>query len=132
MIRLNKDLVEQEFFWLHPNLIAIIADMASYCMTRYNYTITITSMLRKKTSDSGAHETGRAVDISSKELDPDEIADIVNYLNLEYERPDGKLTCLHHDVGLGPHFHLQVPYTKSFEGQERANVNYCKNKIVKH
>lgn len=131
MIRINPDLRESDFFKLAPQLLIIVADVASYCLVRYNYYITITSMLRKKTSDSGVHETGRAIDISVKELDAEEIADIVNYINLNYERTDNKPTALFHNVGQGDHIHIGVQYSKSFEGQERANINFCQT-ITKH
>ena len=132
MIRLNPDLRESDWWKLHPKLLTIVCNVADYCLVRYNYYITISSMLRKKTDDNGVHQTGRAIDISSKELDADEIADIVNFVNLNYPRDDKKPTAIYHDVGQGAHFHFQVQYQRSFEGQERSNIDFCQNLVTKH
>lgn len=58
---------------------------------------------------SGVHEAFRAVDVRSHELNIQRIRQIEWLVNKRFPRSDGKPTCLYHDVGQGPHFHLQVP-----------------------
>ena len=84
--------------------------------------------------DSGVHEAHRAVDFRDHTLVPDErllgrfsetaaytagqVRHIVETMNAEFPREDGKLVCIHHSFCGGMlHFHLQVPVDW---GQERG------------
>ena len=94
----------------HPKLIEL-----NLCfVTRYSYVVVVTSAYRPKkihVNDSGIHGTIplRADDLSSVEFDdPEGIRDDMNSLWIyDPERPQLKV-CVYHDVGFGPHFHLQV------------------------
>ena len=94
-------MLEMEY---HPTLIELVL----WFSVRFSNT-TFTSAYRK--GDPGVHGTipCRAVDIRSKGFeDPQGVADEVNR-NWVYDpnRPEMKC-CVYHDIGLGPHFHLQV------------------------
>lgn len=62
---------------------------------------------------SGVHEAGRGVDFRDEFLGLRKYSDaqaslICAFLNLKYQRKDGKKTCIHHTFGAGPlHFHIQ-------------------------
>jgi len=53
---------------------------------------------------------GRACDLRCRDYSRAEIAELVAWFNAHGPaRTDGKPTALAHDVGLGMHFHVQVP-----------------------
>lgn len=94
----------------HPKLVEL-----NLCfITRYSYTIVVTSAYRTKkiyAKDSGIHMTIplRADDISSAEFgDPESIRDDINNLWIYDPKRPNLSVCVYHDVGLGQHFHLQV------------------------
>jgi len=70
----------------------------------------ITSTWRPKTTDSGVHEAGRAIDaVPLKALPFDICIKIRDEINQRVKYGDGsKPTCLYHDAGSGYHWHLQT------------------------
>jgi hypothetical protein len=73
--------------------------------------ITITSIWRPKTTDSGVHEANRGVDIRTMYFTESEIAQILEFLSqVEYGLSSSGQplkTAIYHDVGQGKHLHLQ-------------------------
>lgn len=139
MIRFKKDVLKDDFFRLHPQLVRILGDMANYCLTHYNHVITISSMIRPQSKDSGVHETGRAVDISRymynldgsgvvSQLPQKAIDEVLNYITFEYPRTDKNQTIKYHNVDTGFHFHLQVQFSKAFESFEKANIELARRR----
>lgn len=60
--------------------------------------------------ESGVHRTGRAVDISTRQLDKKTINALVTTMNMRYPRYDGFPTVIYHKMKGGVyHLHVQVP-----------------------
>lgn len=127
-------LKEYDFFRLDPMLIAIYGDFVAFCMRKFGVRPSITSMLRRNTTDNGVHATGRAIDLSHHEYDPingkrletipiEHCQKIADAFNIKYPRTDGKLTVLWH-FGSAWHWHIQTAFNKSFEKQEYENKIY--------
>lgn len=131
MITLKPELEITDFFRLHPKLISIYGELAATALRRHGVIPTITSMLRPKTTDSGVHEGGRALDCSrhqytrsgkiARSIPEDKIQALVSYINIMFPRSDGKDTCIYHDTGSGDHFHIQTGFDKLFETYELEN-----------
>lgn len=63
------------------------------------------------------HTLHRGVDLRSKVYTGDEIDILREMTNKQFEYGRGKQVAIFHDVGAGPHFHLQAP---SARGQWRG------------
>lgn len=145
-LRFHPGLKKDDFFLLHPSLIEVTAYFLDYVLGKYQVRPTITSMIRPKKSDSGVHETGRALDLSRHEHDFDikkvnaykivrsipeeECNRIVRMMNSIYVRDDDLTTIMWHDAGFGWHFHIQVPFEPVFQEQELKNINLAKSRAV--
>lgn len=102
----NTDVLESMLIYpAHTKLI----DLLKWFCTRYSETV-FTGMYEKRDYPS-VHDTNpvRGMDIRSRVFeDPQAVADDVNnHWIYDPDRPD-KMCALYHDVGRGPHFHLQV------------------------
>lgn len=108
------------FMYVHPMLSLIVADINLYCWNKFKRKITITSAVRTEQEDrklgarSTTHQEGRAVDISVKGLDADQILEIEDYFESKYSgygaysasTMDENLIVYH--VGTAPHLHIQL------------------------
>ena len=113
------------FFSIHPILIMILGDMASYCLER-NLPFVITSTRSTLKEDnkikrrSSTHRTGRAADISVNGWDAFQIQDFAIYFNEKYEEyaalssktNEPQLVVFH--VGTAPHIHVQVGWKYTY------------------
>jgi len=90
-------------------------------------------MIREKTTDSGVHQTGRAIDISKSmynkngrgvlsSLSDHQIRQVLSVVSDKYPRSDKKETILYHTAGFGWHFHVQVAYSESWRKYELLNI----------
>lgn len=115
----NKDLITQ--FDEIPTLLQLVVEEADrYSQEKYGQELLLTSIWRKKTTDSGVHQAWRAVDArdefkdtltspSQRQFTDSQVRDIVSHINGKFPRIDGKKTCIHHAVEGGMlHFHFQV------------------------
>lgn len=100
---------------LTPKMVIVLGHFLVFAKGR-NLPIVITNVKHKfKESVSNTHPEGRAVDISVKKWSLSDRRDCEIYLNshaLQYgaisKRTGHHRVIYPHDVGLGPHFHLQV------------------------
>lgn len=104
-------------FKCSPKLISILFDLVNKWNGKFD--VLATSIIRPRTTDSGIHSYGRAVDFllvlpdGSPLLSDKLIQETLEYVNDKYEySPNSKLkTLIWHTVGGGfgsYHFHLQV------------------------
>lgn len=101
----------------HPFLIALLL----WLIVRYSKgKIILTSAFRK--GDPGVHGQVplRGIDLRSTVFDdPQKICDDINIVWIyDPKRPDKK-TAIYHDIGQGPHIHLQVHPDTIFNGEEK-------------
>lgn len=125
MFRLIHFKTERQFAeWLDPRvdsrLKVIIYAVAGFCFDTFGKFVTITEIIRtvaerleiykdnpEMAGKVGVHEVGRAMDIRTIGFTPQEIAQLLKFLNENFEY-DGKYeTAVYHDV-VGFHIHLQV------------------------
>ncbi len=99
---------------LHPRLLAVLLALATWMWLNYRRGIIITSIWRKKTTDSGVHEAWRGVDIRTSDWPGDAAEKAVEWLNSTFSYDPSRptlQTALHHE-GTGDysgiHLHLQV------------------------
>lgn len=131
VITVKDDVDPEDLLRLHPRLILIAADFIDYAYRRYGILLTISSILRPKTTDSGVHERGRGIDFSRHQyldnglilasIPEKDCNDICVSINHKYPRDDGHETIKWHDSGSGFHFHLQVPYDPKWNANEIEN-----------
>lgn len=97
----------------HYKLCEIAKDLINL-MSKMSLTPTITSAYRN--GDTGVHGYGRGLDFRTHHLSIDEINTLCSVINERwcYDPARPEMVCLmYHDVGKGPHLHLQVhPNTK--------------------
>lgn len=102
------------FTQIHPKLGMVFYHLYLLLSEKGIQEITVTSIIRPKTEDSGVHAEGRAIDVSVN-FDTLVAQDVVNTINNSYiydlKRPHLKTAILHttdilQDSGL--HIHLQV------------------------
>lgn len=58
------------------------------------------------------HTPKRGVDLGSAIYTGDEIDILLEMTNKQFEYGRGKKVAIFHDVGAGPHFHLQAPFAR--------------------
>jgi len=93
---------------IRPRLWTIFDKLETYCIDNCTHA-KITSTWRKKTTDSGIHELGRAIDVVP--VDPlrfhicERIRDLINW---QFPYNDDFDTCLWHNAGSGYHWHIQI------------------------
>ena len=104
---------------LDLRLVALVVAVAVHVLGRYGKVIEITEIFRThgeqlriypdKPNRRSVHESWRGVDIVVRGLGEKEYQQIRDWVNHRW--PYGKKrykTCKFHDVGLGPHLHLQA------------------------
>lgn len=104
------------FCKINPRLGFIFFDIVKEC-NKKNIFVVITSMIRPKTTDSGIHSEGRAIDFILNDNSKENIAWLLHYVNNIYSYgPNNKFqTLIWHSAGGpgafgSPHFHLQVNF----------------------
>jgi hypothetical protein len=128
MLQFKPGLNPIELTMLKPQLLHVLGYVANLITEVYRKDAVITSILRVKGIDIGVHSTGRAVDVRSIDLTSAQILNVVSKVNSEFSRLDGKPTCIHHDIGLGMHFHLQVPATVCWNDSEFKISRYLEGR----
>lgn len=125
-----------ELMVLHPYALIVFAGLVAYCFDRGYPAPVITSIARTEEenaaagAESDAHVSLRAFDVRSFVYTEEQIEDIKQYMNKEFEMyaavnsKGHRVLCVYHKVeGGGMHFHLQIhrrfalPY---FQGMESA------------
>ena len=103
------------FFFLHPLVILIAADMSYYCKTR-NIPFVITSSVSTLKEDqalkrkSSTHRTARSIDVRSRVFNEQEKKEFINYFENKYSHiaatdKNGKPNLI---VYHNHHFHVQI------------------------
>ena len=93
---------------VRPRIWTIYEKLETYCIVNCTHA-KITSTWRRKTTDSGIHELGRAIDVVP--VHPlrfhvcERIRDLINW---EFEYDEHRKTCLWHNAGSGYHWHIQI------------------------
>jgi hypothetical protein len=114
MIEFKENSLKDEFDdpKLDTRVRAIVLALAGFVKYEFGKDITITSVWRTKTTDSGVHEAWRAVDVRSIYFTDSEINEILLFLNNFFygKSVSGEdlQTAICHDVGQGQHLHIQV------------------------
>lgn len=86
----------------------IILDILWYSRYHFGKGIIITSLVRTDNRMS-VHYWGRGADLRSRCYTSEQLKDIKQYINNNYEyRTPGKQILMIHDVGQGIHIHVQV------------------------
>jgi len=115
-----------EWLAVDPRIRAIVLALAEECDRRGYASPIVTSILRTPdehariyagranapaSSPHIADPRGlvRAVDLRSHIYTPEQVATLVAWMNQHWPRADKRPTALCHNVGLGMHFHVQVP-----------------------
>jgi hypothetical protein len=98
----------------YPNILIEMALEVVKLISSFDSQVVITSSFRE--GDAGVHGVFRGLDFRSYALTKDQITIIVDCMNSNYcyddSRPNMKVL-LFHNVGLGPHLHLQShPHTR--------------------
>ena len=110
-----------------PKLKHIIKMVDCYMMAKYGYEITVTETMRtQKQQDyiyrnsaryktdpwTSVHQGGYGVDLRTRDMDPQMIADVVQLCNnITYDENDlRRKTAQAHSVGSGFHLHIQCKY----------------------
>ena len=92
----------------HETLISVSSDVAEWMIDEGIQPI-ITSAFRP--GDIGVHGCGRGLDYRTWHMTKKQVWDLVAYVNKKWvydsQRPNIKVA-IFHDVGRGPHLHLQV------------------------
>lgn len=92
----------------HSLLTTIAMEIVCF-IQQLGITVTITSAYRE--GDKGVHGFFRGLDFRSWEFTDKQLIEICEAINKKWEydpeRPD-KVVLIHHDVGRGPHLHLQT------------------------
>lgn len=104
---------------VHPHLLRVVAFVSLWVFRKYGRLPEVTEVFRTEEEQraiypgeplkKSVHQFWRGCDIVVRGLDPAEngrIRDAANSL-FPYGKP-GHQTCIYHDVGRGPHLHLQV------------------------
>lgn len=107
-----------------------VMDCLVLMLCHMGYLPIVTSMVREKgkiAGESGVHATGRAIDLNvrhykeaakksapSRNLNKYEADKLCAAINIAFKRSDQKMTAIYHDTGHGRHFHLQVPWSKTY------------------
>lgn len=115
----------KEFPEITDRLKSLVYLAKHYMLSKYNYEITITDVLRtQEEQDSiygdntnyiekpwkSVHQYFRGVDIRSKDMTGpmiNDLRDLLNTIPYDENRPNKK-TCIVKDVGRGLHFHIQA------------------------
>ena len=110
-----------ELMVIHPYALIVFAGLVAYCHDRGYPAPIITSIARtaeenaKEGAESDSHCTLRAFDISSHPYTLDQIKDIKDYMNREFEqyaaynKRGHRVLCVYHAVPGGAfHFHMQI------------------------
>ena len=98
---------------ISPNLKIILFDVNNWLKER-GHEMTITSMIRPQSGDSGVHAAKRAFDISIKGIE-NLAQELCDYVNKKYVYGNGKKTAILNDggnyagQGIANHIHFQVP-----------------------
>jgi len=100
-----------------PIMLQIIAeDFADYSIKEFGIEPVVTRILEVVEGESGVHQDYRAIDFRNehggiKLYQPNQVAELVDYINSRYPRVDDYDTIIHHSFDDGPeHFHIQLPY----------------------
>ena len=138
MLTYAKNIYRSDMDLTHPLLGVIVFDFAFFCLRRYGFVPTITSIIRPQSKDSGVHAAGRAIDFSrhrysdkgkvTGSIPESDIPKILSYFNIKYPRGDQLDTIKYHDVGLGPHFHIQVAFDNAFRTWETENIRLAESR----
>lgn len=105
----------EDFKKVNPKLITVWGWFVNYC-AKHGLECCITSIIAPKTANSisSTHLEGRAIDARSSGFNDDQKLDCIHFMEencgkLGAYSPDGiQRVIIHHDVGYGPHFHMQV------------------------
>lgn len=117
-----------QFNQLDPRVQGIALLVAFYFRKFWNYPAVVTSVYRssqeqKQLRAKGApavanspHEDWRAVDLRLNTFSHpmEELTKLVDLINFNFRREDGKPTVLVHGEGANVHLHIQVPKEKRF------------------
>jgi len=99
----------------NPLIVKIVEKYASY----WEETV-ITSIHRKKTTDSGVHEDWRGIDIRANDKPHNCVIETVSEMNSYFQRKDGKLVAIAHGDGANFHVHIQTP----IDGEDGMKKKY--------
>ena len=100
-----------EFQRLHPKCKEVAYIASILCKTIFNEQLNVTSIFRKKTSDSGIHESYRAIDFKplSQEEYTYRLIEMINQLYIyDPKRPNLKVAADNPFHGTAQHIHIQV------------------------
>jgi len=106
----TPDVPISQFERLDPRLQALLLWFDRHSALHYGHDITVTSLIRPRTTDSGVHEAGRGADVRSHDFSGVELAQLTAFINKSFPYPRGLKTMIVHDTGKGVHIHLQVPW----------------------
>jgi hypothetical protein len=124
IIQFKTDIIKPEFDTIDDRLRIMIYSLAGYVSYNFGKQIIITELLRTQTTQDSyyannpdyqnkkwfsVHQFSRGCDVSLQYFTPSEINDIELFGNLHFVYNNTLKAFLIHDIGLGPHLHLQVP-----------------------
>jgi DNA polymerase II small subunit/DNA polymerase delta subunit B len=113
--------IEAEFNELeikNKRLYYIIKDTNNYTVKKYKKNITLTEVYRTQEEQNryykgkpkfkSPHQRWLAVDIRTHNFTKQQVQNIVKYINNKYNKHSRYIpTAFYHDIGLGPHIHVQ-------------------------
>lgn len=112
-IRKGSSATWEMFSKISPILGLVFYDFVGFLQKHGVDSVTITSIIRPKTNDSGVHSLGRGMDIAN--TFPFAIGEAaMEYINMTYPYGKGLDTIMFHETNNagdnGKHYHIQVPY----------------------
>lgn len=108
----------------NPKLFNIITTLATHVEDKYGKDLTLTCIYRSPEENSELykntpaekrpknmpHTLWGAVDTRSHDFKPDELLELVEFINKKWPKPSKSLTAIYHTIpGGAPHFHIQWP-----------------------
>lgn len=113
-MKFKEDYMQAQLTETPPLLQEMALSFESTCKSVSGIEPLVTRVSDAVQGDSGVHEAKRAFDVrdefEGKNLfTAEHVKSIVDQMNAEYPRTDGKQTCIHHSFqGMPFHFHVQM------------------------
>lgn len=102
-------------------IVPVVQYVAEASIRMFGKQVVVTSIIRTREEQEAlckqmgvayydtVHTLWRGVDLRSTIYKPDEIEILRSMTNKQFEYGRGKKVAVYHDVGAGPHLHLQAP-----------------------
>jgi len=129
-LTLKENVLVTDLQMIRPDLFIVLGYVSWWCFNN-NLPCRVTSVIDDVPQRvTKTHSQGRAIDVSTRGFGPKNISDLISFLEEKvghfgaYSKSDGKQrVAIYHDVGMGPHIHIQVKreLNGDLDGKKRNN-----------